>query len=63
VFNLTPDQSTTTSVAQQLAENSNVRFEIKFKEALAEDVTILIMGIFDGVVEIDAARNCTVSDI
>ncbi len=63
VFNLTPDQSTTTSVAQQLAENSNVRFEIKFKESLAEDVTILIMGIFDGVVEIDAARNCTVSDI
>jgi hypothetical protein len=63
VFNLTPDQSMTTSTAQQLSDNTNVRLDVKFSKALPEDVTLLTMGLFDGIVEIDAERRVYVSEI
>ena len=63
VFNLTPDQSMTTSTAQQLSDNTNVRLEVKFAKSLPEDVTLLTMGLFDGIVEIDAERRVYVSEI
>jgi hypothetical protein len=63
VFNLTPDQSMTTSAAQQLTDKTNVRLKVQFESALVEDVSLLTLGIFDGIVEIDAARKCSVSEI
>jgi hypothetical protein len=55
-FNLTPDQSMTTSVDQS-ETNSNLRLELKFSAPLKENVTVLIMGIFDGLIQIDRERN------
>ena len=52
VFNLTPDISMTAS-AMQYEEQSNLRVEQKFGTALAENVTLLAMGVFDGMVDID----------
>ena len=56
-FNLTPDQSMTTSVDQSETNNSNLRLELKFSAPLKENVTVLIMGIFDGLIQIDRYRN------
>jgi hypothetical protein len=40
-----------------------VRLKVQFESALVEDVSLLTLGIFDGIVEIDAARKCSVSEI
>ena len=57
VFNLTPDNSMTSSTSVQHADASNLRLDTKFSSALTENVTLMIMGIFDGVLQIDAERN------
>ena len=62
VFNLTPDISMTSS-AMQFEEQSNLRVELKFGAALTENVTLLVMGIFDGMVEIDANRSVYSTEI
>ena len=62
VFCLTPDMSMTTSEAQQ-SEPCNLRLELKFSGPLAENVTLLTMGLFDGWITVDANRQCHVSEI
>ena len=62
VFNLTPDVSNTSSM-MQIDEQSNLRIELKFGTALAANVTLLVLGVFDGMLEVDADRNVYCGEI
>jgi hypothetical protein len=40
-----------------LIKNGNLRLELRFKEALAETITVICFGEFSNLIEIDAHRN------
>jgi hypothetical protein len=59
VFDLTPDGCASDGHTS-LPDNGNIRIELKFDEALAEAVTILLYQEFDASIQIDRLRNVTV---
>ena len=54
-FNLTPDM-TMAGHAQPYREG-NLRLELKFAKALPDAINVIVMAVFDGVVEITRHRN------
>jgi hypothetical protein len=58
VFDLTPDGCASEGDTS-LPENGSIRIELKFDEALAEAVTILLYQEFDASIQIDGLRNIT----
>ena len=52
VFNLTPDLS----LINAQPEKANLTLKIKFAKPLAESTTIILYGLFDGLVQIDQNR-------
>ena len=56
IFDLTPDGCALDSHIS-LHDTGNIRIELKFEEALAEAVTILLYQEFDASIQIDRLRN------
>lgn len=54
-FNLTPDLNIAGHA--QTSRDGNLRLDIRFSKALAQTVNVIIMGIFDGSVEITKLRQ------
>lgn len=54
-FNLTPNLNIAGSA--QTERDGNLRLEIKFSSSLAQAVNVIVMGIFDGRIEITKHRN------
>ena len=54
-FNLTPDLSI--GGYSQTSRDGNIRLEMKFSQALETTVNVIVMGIFDGRIEITKHRN------
>lgn len=54
-FNLTPNLNI--AGAAQTERDGNLRLEFKFSAALAQTVNVIVMGIFDGRIEITKHRN------
>jgi len=58
VFDLTPDGCASDGHTC-LPDNGSIRIELKFHEALAEAVTILLYKEFDASIQINRLRNVT----
>ena len=56
-FNLTPDLHI--AGHQQITRNSTIRLNLGFSAATTEVVSVIVMGIFDGLVQISKARQVT----
>ena len=54
-FNMTPDLSIAGHA--QTARDGNLRLELKFATALDTTINVVVMGIFDGRIEITKHRN------
>lgn len=54
-FNLTPDLSIADHA--QPIRDGNIRLEVRFSEALAQTINVIVMGIFDARLEITKYRN------
>ena len=54
-FNLTPDLSLAGHA--QTARDGNIRLEMQFSTALTQTVNVVVMGVFDGRIEITKHRN------
>uniref|UniRef100_T1IJA7 Uncharacterized protein n=1 Tax=Strigamia maritima TaxID=126957 RepID=T1IJA7_STRMM len=53
---LTPDSSTSQSHLS-LVKQGNVRIEIRFGQALAQTITVLVYAKYQTILEVDRARN------
>lgn len=61
VFDLTDDGTLTNeSGALSLVKRGNVRIDLQLQEALKEGVHIIVFGIYDSLLQIDASRNIVV---
>lgn len=58
-FNLTPDLDI--SGHSQVSRDGVLRLDIRFATALSQTINVIIMGIFDGVVEITKSRDVHVN--
>ena len=54
-FDLTPTNSADGSFSQR--KSGNLRIDLAFKEPLTSSINVLVLGIFENVIEIDRARN------
>lgn len=57
-FNLTPNL--TVAGMSQIARDGSIRIEMQFNQSLNEAVNVIVMGIFDGKIQITKMRNVTV---
>jgi hypothetical protein len=60
-FDMSPDQTGSMHPATLLNMNANVRLEMKFKNALPENVTLLIYSEMENLMEIHRDRRVTVN--
>ena len=60
-FDMSPDQSQSVIPASMLKMSSNIRLEMKFKEALAKNVTLIVFAIFENLMEISKDRRVKVT--
>jgi hypothetical protein len=51
-FDMSPDQSQSVVPASMLKMSSNIRLEMKFSEALAKNVTLIVYAIFENLMVI-----------
>jgi hypothetical protein len=58
LFDLTPDHSASEGHTS-LADNGNIRIELKFDDALSDALTVLLYLEYDASVQIDRQRNLT----
>ena len=58
LFDLTPDHSASEGHTS-LADNGNIRIELKFDDALSDALTVLLYLEYDASVQIDRLRNVT----
>jgi len=57
-FDLSPDGTLgAESGTLNLMKRGNIKLEMKFKAALKKAIHMLVLGQFDNLIEIDAARN------
>lgn len=54
-FNLTPDLDITGH--SQISKDGNLRLDIRFEKPLEQTINVILMGIFDGQIEITKARQ------
>jgi hypothetical protein len=60
-YDMSPDQSQTTVPASMLRTSSNIRLEMKFSSALAENVTLIVYAVFENLMEISKDRRVRVT--
>ncbi len=60
-FDMSPDQTGSMHPATLLNMNANVRLEMKFKQPLPENVTLLVYSEIENLMEIHRDRRVTVT--
>jgi hypothetical protein len=60
-FDMSPDQSQSVVPASMLKMSSNIRLEMKFGEALAKNVTLIVYAVFENLMEISKDRRVKVT--
>jgi hypothetical protein len=60
-FDMSPDQSQSVVPASMLKMSSNIRLEMKFKNALPKNVTLIVYAVFENLMEISKDRRVKVT--
>jgi hypothetical protein len=60
-YDMSPDQSQSIVPASMLRTSSNIRLEMKFSSPLTENVTLIVLAVFENLMEISKDRRVKVT--